>query len=49
MERFFVQCKHWSARLVDVKVVRELKGVIAGENATGGAVVTTGQFTRDAG
>jgi restriction system protein len=47
-ERFLVQCKHWSARLVDVKVVRELNGVIAGEKATGGAVVTTGRFTRDA-
>jgi restriction system protein len=47
-ERFLVQCKHWQARLVDVKVVRELKGVIAATGAVGGAVVTSGDFTRDA-
>jgi restriction system protein len=47
-ELFLVQCKHWQARLVDVKVVRELKGVVAARGAVGGAVVTSGEFTRDA-
>jgi restriction system protein len=47
-ERLLVQCKHWQARLVDVKVVRELKGVVAAAGAAGGAVVTSGEFTRDA-
>jgi restriction system protein len=47
-ERFLVQCKHWQARVVDVKVVRELKGVIASTGAAGGAVVTSGDFTRAA-
>jgi restriction system protein len=45
---FLVQCKHWQTRLVDVKVVRELKGVVAATGAVGGAVVTSGAFTRDA-
>jgi restriction system protein len=44
-ERFLVQCKHWRARMVDVKVVRQLKGAVVAAQAAGGAVVTTGQFT----
>ena len=47
-ELFLVQCKQWQARSVDVKVVRELKGVVAARRAAGGAVVTSGEFTRDA-
>lgn len=47
-ELFLVQCKHWQARLVNVNVVRELKGVVAARQAVGGAVVTSGEFTRDA-
>ena len=47
-ERLLVQCKHWQAQLVDVRVVRELKGVMAAEGASGGAVVTSGKFTHDA-
>ncbi len=45
---YFVQCKHWQAQLVSVKVVRELKGVIAQAGVKGGAVVTSGRFTVDA-
>ncbi len=47
-DEYFVQCKHWQARLVSVNVVRELKGVIAQAGVTGGAVVTSGRFTADA-
>ncbi len=47
-ELLLVQCKHWQARLVDVKVVRELKGVVAARCASGGVVVTSGVFTSDA-
>lgn len=47
-ERLFVQCKHWRAQRVGVKVVRELKGVIAQAGATGGVVVTSGGFTQEA-
>lgn len=44
-ERFLVLCKHWRARMVDVKVVRHLKDIIAASHAAGGAVVTCGEFT----
>jgi restriction system protein len=47
-ERYFVQCKHWQAKTVGVKVVRELKGVVAQAAASGGGVVTSGRFTSDA-
>ena len=45
---YLVQCKQWRQRQVDVKVVRELCGVVTAEDATGGIVVTAGSFTRDA-
>jgi restriction system protein len=41
----FVQCKHWKARSVGVKVVRELYGVMAAKNVKQGIVVTYGAFT----
>ena len=44
----FVQCKHWKARSVGVKVVRELFGVLKAENANHGVVVTYGSFTPEA-
>lgn len=47
-ERFFVQCKQWKAFKVGVSTVRELYGVIAAEGASGGFVVTSGRFTKDA-
>jgi restriction system protein len=47
-EMGLVQCKHWEAEQVGVKIVRELYGVVAAEGATKGIVVTTGYFTRDA-
>jgi restriction system protein len=43
-----VQCKNWKAQKVNVKVVRELYGVIAAEGAHGGLVVTAGSYTKDA-
>jgi restriction system protein len=43
-----VQCKHWKAYKVDVKVVRELYGLIVAENASRGIVITSGKFTRPA-
>ena len=42
------QCKHWRGRLVDVRVARELWGVVAARRAAGGALLSTGGFTRDA-
>lgn len=52
-ETYLVQCKQWRERQVGVKVVRELLGVVAreqatGGQATGGIVVTAGSFTPDA-
>jgi restriction system protein len=47
-QRHLVQCKQWGARRVGVKPVRELAGVIAREGATGGFVVTNGEFTEEA-
>lgn len=47
-EKFLVQCKQWKAFKVGVSVVRELYGVMAAQGATGGFVVTSGQFSTDA-
>jgi restriction system protein len=44
-ESFLVQCKQWKAFKVGVEVVRELYGVMAAKGASGGFVVTSGQFT----
>jgi restriction system protein len=47
-KRYLVQCKHWRGKMVGVKPVRELYGVVAAENADGGFVVTSGRFTDEA-
>lgn len=47
-EKFLVQCKQWKAFKVGVATVRELYGAMAADGATGGFVVTSGRFTRDA-
>ncbi len=46
--RWLVQCKHYKARRVGVRPVRELLGVVTSEGAAGGIVVTAGSFTPDA-
>lgn len=46
--KYLVQCKQWQAYKVGVKPVRELLGVMVGQGATGGIVVTSGDFTADA-
>ncbi len=43
--RFLVQAKHWRNRSVGVDVVRALYGVVEAEGASGGYIVTSGQFT----
>lgn len=43
-----VQAKHWKARKVGVKVVREVYGVMTAEGAAGCLVVTSGGFTSEA-
>ncbi len=48
MEKYLIQCKHWKAYKVGVNVIRELLGVMVGVGVTGGFVVTSGEFTKDA-
>jgi len=47
-EHLLVQCKNWRVDKVGVKVVRELYGVVASEDATGGVVICSGAFTQEA-
>ena len=47
-ELHLVQCKQWRAFRVGVSVVRELYGVMAARGASGGFVVTSGVYTKDA-
>lgn len=47
-EVLLVQCKHWLTYKVGVNVVREMLGLITAHRATGGIVVTCGQFTQEA-
>jgi restriction system protein len=43
-----VQCKHWANRLVGVKEVRELLGVMAAGGIARGTFATSGGFTQEA-
>ncbi len=47
-EKYLVQCKRWRALKVDVSTVRDLYGVMAATGASGGFVVSAGEFTKDA-
>jgi restriction system protein len=47
-EKHLVQCKNWRTKAVGVPVVRELFGVVTAENSSGGIIVCSGNFTRDA-
>ena len=47
-QRHLVQCKNWRNRQVGVRVVREIYGVLAAENAQQALVVCSGDFTSDA-
>jgi restriction system protein len=45
---WIVQCKHWRSRLVGVKPLRELWGVLSDEKADGAIFITSGSFSADA-
>jgi restriction system protein len=49
-EKVLVQCKHWRASRVGVKIVRELHGITCSKEHVGskGCLVTFGWFTSDA-
>jgi restriction system protein len=45
---YLVQCKQWRTQKVNVRVVREMYGVMTAERATGVIIITSGVFTHDA-
>lgn len=45
---FLVQCKQWKSQKVDVRVVREMYGVMTAEHAQGVIIITSGLFTQEA-
>ncbi len=47
-EKYLIQCEHSKAGAVGVKAVRELLGVTVGAEATGGILVASSEFTKDA-
>lgn len=47
-EKLVVQCKHWKAFKIDVKVARELYGVMVDSTASGAVLITSGGFTQPA-
>ncbi|MCG3201462.1 MAG: hypothetical protein NFCOHLIN_01332 [Gammaproteobacteria bacterium] len=47
-ETVLVQCKHWNARTVGIKVLRELYGVLVSEGASRAVLITSGQVSEEA-
>lgn len=47
-QKFIVQCKHWKAFKVGVKIIREQFGIMNAEVADGAFIVTSGLFTEEA-
>ena len=47
-ERLLVQCKHWNAYKVAHNDVHQLLGLVVNEEATGGILATSGEFTKAA-
>ncbi len=45
---FLVQCKQWRSYKVDVRVVREMYGVMTAKQANGVIIITSGLFTQEA-
>lgn len=45
-EKLIIQCKHWQAFKVDVKIARELYGVMVDATASGAVLITSGDFTQ---
>lgn len=47
-EKLVIQCKHWKAFKIDVKVARELYGVMVDATASGAVLITSGDFAQPA-
>lgn len=45
---YLVQCKQWQEKKVEVRVIREMFGVMTAQHASGVHVVTSGMFTQEA-
>jgi restriction system protein len=45
---FLVQCQQWRSYKVDVRVVREMYGVMTAKHAAGVIIITSGLFTQEA-
>lgn len=45
-EKLVIQCKHWKAYKVDVKIARELYGVMVVAAASRAVLITSGNFTQ---
>ncbi len=45
---FLVQCKQWKSYKVDVRVAREMYGVMTAKHAHGVIIITSGLFTQEA-
>ncbi|WP_129642669.1 restriction endonuclease [Peristeroidobacter agariperforans] len=46
--KYYVQCKQWKQAKVGVRPIRELYGVIAASDASGGFFVVSGEYTNEA-
>jgi restriction system protein len=44
-EYIIVQCKHWNAKQVPHNEVHQLLGIVVSEGATGGKLISSGEFT----
>lgn len=47
-ERFLVQFRHWQKQQVGIAVIWDLNAAVAAQGASGGFVLTAGEFTREA-
>ncbi len=47
-EKYLIQCRYWKVDMVGMEIVRELSEVMVGAGATGGIIVISGEFTKDA-
>ena len=47
-ETIFVQCRRWKMERIGVAIIRELLGVVYDKKASGGIVLTSGTFTKEA-
>ncbi len=47
-EKIIIQCKHWKVYKIDVKIIREIYGLLVAEKASKAIIITSGEFTQPA-